>query len=355
MGPPLDPTRPLRVAIVRLTSLGDVIHALPLAAAMRRHLPNARILWLVEEREQILLQDNPVVDEVVVVPLRRWRQSLTSLAGLRQSARELRALARRLRETAIDVAIDPQGWAHKSAPLVLLTRAPVRIGFDRSHSRDAFSPLATNRHITPPPDARHIVDQNMYLLGPLGIHAVGAPEFPLPAFADAECRAAAWRQARGITPQHQMAVLLPSTRGAAKRWPAESFREIARRLLELPDVRVLVLGGSGEQSLLEAVRHGLPDDRAFTFAPDPIPDLVAMIRHAHLAIGNDTGPLHVAAVSGVPAVGLYGPTRGVRNGPYGSRCDYLQSPTGRMQDLSVDEVWNRVSLSSAGARAAPDR
>jgi ADP-heptose:LPS heptosyltransferase len=292
-----------------------------------------------------------VVDEIVLVPLRRWRASLTSAAGWRRSWAELRDVARRLRAGAIDVAIDVQGWAHKSSPLTLMTRAPVRIGFDRAHARDPISPLATNRHVTPPPQARHIVDQNLCLLEPLGITHAGPAEFPMPLFAEAHARADAWLRVQGITPAQRIVALLPSTRGEAKRWAAESFREIGRRLLVDERVRLLVLGGPGEERLLDEVARGLESGRVATWAPEPIPDLVAVIRQTHLAIGNDTGPLHVAAAHGVPALGLFGPTRGARNGPYGAHCAYRQSPTGRMADLSVDEVWEAVrSLSQMEPR-----
>jgi heptosyltransferase-3 len=141
-------------------------------------------------------------------------------------------------------------------------------------------------------------------------------------------------------------VLLPSTRRASKFWPAASFRELGRRLLSQADVRLLILGGPGEEPLLEEVRAGLPPELACTYAPAPIPDLAGVIRRSHLAIGNDTGPLHIAAAAGVPSVGLFGPTRGARNGPYGPHCGYVQSPTGQMRDISVDEVW--VKAKTAG-------
>jgi lipopolysaccharide heptosyltransferase I len=333
----------MNVTIVRLTSLGDVIHTLPMAAAIRRHQPGARISWLVEEREQIVLQNNPVVDDVVVVPLRRWRSSLTTLSGWRASSREVRELSRRLRASAIDVAIDVQGWAHKTSPLTLLTRAPVRIGFDRAHSRDGISPLATNRHVTPPPDAAHIVDQNLCLLEPLGIGRTEPAEFPFPSFADSRERADAWRRSIGLSGRDRAVVLFPSTRGEPKRWPAESFRELGRRLLDDRRVRLLVLGGPGEEALLDQVRHGLPPDRVHTWTPGPIPDLTEAIRGAQLAVGNDTGPLHIAAALDVPSFGLFGPTRGARNGPYGSHCGYVQSPTGRIVDITVDDVMRKIA------------
>lgn len=327
------------IAIVRLTSLGDVIHALPMAAAIRRHAPDARITWLVEEREQILLHDNPVVDDVVVVPLRRWRRNLTKAVGA------FRTLRRELRAARIDALLDVQGLFDRTLLARLLTGAPVRIGFARSHARDAWSPLITNRHVSPPPDVRHIVDQNLRLLQPLGIEAREPAEFPLPTFADGDARAGAWLAAQGIGPQHRLTVLLPSTRRASKFWPAASFREVGRRILSAPETRLLILGGPGEESLLEEVRADLPRERAFVWAPGPIPDLVGVLRRSHMVVGNDTGPLHFAAASGVPSIGLFGPTHGARNGPYGPHCGYVQSPTGRMTDISVDDVWKTVVAS----------
>jgi lipopolysaccharide heptosyltransferase I len=337
-GTPKRPAKAAHVAIVRLTSLGDVIHTLPVAAAIRRHNPDARITWLVEEREQIILRGNPVVDEVIVVPLRRWRSQWS------EAITGIRALSRRLREEPIDVAIDVQGWAHKTSPLMLLTRAPLRIGFDRRHSRDGISPFATNRHITPPDTAPHIVDQNLCLLEPLGIGRTEAAEFPLPSFPDSRERADLWRRSLGSSDRDRLIVLFPSTRGEPKRWPAESFRELGRRLLDDPRVRLLVLGGPGEEALLEDVRRGLPPERAHTWTPGPIPDLTEAIRGAQLAVGNDTGPLHIAAALNVRSFGLFGPTQGARNGPYGAHCGYVQSPTGKIVDITVDDVMRKIAV-----------
>ncbi|HEX2444001.1 MAG TPA: glycosyltransferase family 9 protein [Vicinamibacterales bacterium] len=338
--PPPVPGR--RIGIIRLTSLGDVIHTLPVAAAIRDGDPAAKIVWFAEEREQTFLRGNPVVDEVITVPLRRWRQQLASPSGLRRTVLELRELLRRLRLDPIDVAIDVQGWPHKTSPIVRATRAPIRIGFDRRNARHPLATLFTTHQVAPPPEAGHIVEKNLALLGPIGLGRVGTPRFPLPSFADADERAAAWlaeaRFAREGGPAAQLVALLPSTRGRAKLWPASNYRELARQLLADPAVLVVILGGPGEEPLLEEVRSGLPESRAVVCAPGPIPELVGVIRRAQLAVGNDTGPLHVAAAIGVPSLGLFGPTRGARNGPYGAHCAYIQSPTGRMLDIPVHQV-----------------
>lgn len=332
------PRRGRRIAIVRLTSLGDVIHTLPVAAAIRDGDPGARIIWLAEEREQVLLHDNPVVDEVITVPLRRWRRQLTSVAGVRRAFRERRDMIAALHAREIDVALDVQGWPHKTSPLVRATRARTRIGFDRRHARHPLATWFTTHRVTPSREAVHIVDQNLALLEPLGLGPAGEARFPLPAYAEAQERADGWLRAHAMIGPSRI-VLLPSTRGRAKLWPAASYRELAQRLLAAhPDVQILILGGPGEQALLDEVCAGLPPERAVTAAPGPIPELVGLIRRAHLTIGNDTGPLHVAAASAVPALGLFGPTRGARNGPYGSHCGFIQSPTGRMADISVEDV-----------------
>ena len=325
-----------RIAIVRLTSLGDVIHTLPVAAAIRKHEPTARVIWLVEEHEQILLQNNPVVDDVLLVPLRRWRELLTSGAGWRTIRREWTALRDQLRALEIDVALDVQGWGHKTSPFVWLTRAPVRVGFEGPYARDPMSTLATTVHVTPPPSAKHVVDMNLCLLGPLGLTATEV-RFPLPSFAEADARVAAWFRDRAFRTPRLVAVL-PATRGKQKLWPAESFRELARRLLADGQTTVPLVGGPGEESRLEDVRATLPPDRTVVWSAGPVGELIHLLRRTDLVIGNDTGPLHLAAAHDVPSLGLFGPTRGERNGPYGPTGAFVQSPSGRMSDISVDEV-----------------
>jgi len=346
-----------RIAIVRFTSLGDVVHTLPVAAALRRHEPTARVIWLVEEHEQILLHGNPIVDEVLLVPLRRWREQLTSPSGFGTIRRELGAVRQRLRELRIDVAIDVQGWAHKTSPFVRMTRAPLRVGFDRRYARDPVSTLFTTVQVTPSPGTTHVVDLNLALLGPVGISTPGPVEFPLPAWPDADARTTAWLRERAIrTPR--LVALLPSTRGPQKLWPAESFNELARRLLADGDTTLLLLGGPGEEARLEQVRGTLPADRTIAWAGGTVPELTEILRRTDLVVGNDTGPLHLAAAHGVPSLGLFGPTRGARNGPYGPAGAFIQSPTGKMADIPVDEVEARardLSRASSSARAGQSR
>ncbi len=330
----------MRVAIVRLTSLGDVVHTLPVAHAIREHEPGAYVVWIAEEREQALLLGNPAVDEVIVGPTRRWRRELRTPGGGVRVLREWRALGERLRALALDVALDVQGLL-KSTIFTVLTRAPMRVGFRWPHAREPLSALFTTHRVSPPRTAVHMVEKNLSLLAPLGI-PVRDVRFPMPCFPAAEARAEALLHAHAVAAGDRLVALLPATRRAEKQWPAAAYRQLAARLAALPGVRVLVLAAPGEEAALEGVAAGVPGDGVVR-ATGPTPDFVALLRRAHVAIGNDTGPVHLAAALGVRTIGLYGPTQAAVNGPYGPRVRTVQSPSARMADIPVDAVYRAAA------------
>ena len=329
----------MRIAIVRLTSLGDVVHTLPVAAALRRHRPGDHIIWIVEEHEQVLVRDNPVVDEIVVVPLRRWLQLVKGGRPWR-AAREMRDAARRLKALGADTIIDVQGWGHKTSPIVAATHAPTRVGFARGYARDVWSTLFTTVHVTPPPAAVHVVDQNLALLGPLGINDARAT-FVLPRWPGAAARVDGWLADHHIADRSPIA-LLPSTRGPKKLWPAQSYSRLGAALAEETGLPVVFAGGPIDKRVLEAVEGAAPPKGLFTYAPDEVGELSALLGRAALVIGNDTGPLHLAAAAEVPTLGLFGPTSGARNGPYGRSSMFIQSPTRSMRDIPVEAVLEKA-------------
>src|SRR5262249_29983805 len=187
----------VKIALVKLSSLGDVVHALPVAATLRAQLPEARITWIVERREATVLAGHPALERVVTVDTRRWRRSLTP-GALVESAREVLALRRELSAAEFDVALDLQGLL-KSGVLVALTRAPLRLGFDASWCRERLSVLATNRRVRPPAAARHVVDQYLSLLDALGIDD-RVLDFRLPSDPAAEARMDEFFAQAGLKP-----------------------------------------------------------------------------------------------------------------------------------------------------------
>src|SRR5690348_11928487 len=154
-----------RIALIKLSSLGDVVHALPVAATLRAAHPGARLTWIVERREAAVLRDHPALDEVVVVDTRAWRRARRP-AAVRAALAEVVALRRRV-AARFDAAVDLQGLI-KSGVIALATGAPLRIGFRRGWGREPLGALFSNRHVTPPDAARHVVEQYLALLSPLG-------------------------------------------------------------------------------------------------------------------------------------------------------------------------------------------
>ena len=325
----------MRIAIVKLSSLGDVLHALPVAHALRSHFPRAHLAWIVEARESTVLKDQPDLDAVVPVDTRLWRRLIWRPAGAREVVRKLSRLTARLHGARFDVAIDLQGLI-KSGLLTAYTGAPVRIGFALSHCWEPLNALFTTHRIRPPHQAVHVVEQYLSLLEPLGVSAA-LPVFRLPPDPEAERRIDEFLAAEGVKPRDRLVALNPGAGHPTKRWPLDHFARLAERLHEEAGVRVLLLWGPEEEGMARAIGARMTS-RPLLAPPTTLPELSALLRRSTLMVAGDTGPLHLAAALGTPCVGLYGPTRAERNGPYGAHCRSLQSPNGMLAGIAPDEV-----------------
>jgi len=333
----------LNVGIVKLSSLGDVVHTLPVASALRRAFPRARIVWRVEAREAALLREHPALDEVIVVDTRGWRRLLRAGTCGRLAA-EVRQTRRHIRDARLDVVIDAQGLL-KSALLVRWARADVRVGFAASWSKEPLAALATNCRVDPPASAVHVVDQYRALLQPLGVSDT-SPVFHLPTSARAEARMDEVFAACALGARQGVVTLNPGAGKPAKRWPAEHFRALSRGLLER-GMRVVIAWGPGELDLARAIHAGLPPG-AILAPPTDLDDLLALLRRSALLVAGDTGPLHLAVALGIPTVAVFGPTSPDRNGPYGA-------PPGRVlraRDGRVESVVPEAALAAATAALA---
>ena len=294
---------PARVLIVRLGALGDVVHAIPVAAALRRAYPHARIDWLVSAKHREILDLVPVIDRRLVVNDRGDASGGTSLV----------AAVRELRLAHYDIAIDLQGLI-KSALLARLSGAPRVLGFSASYAREALARLFYTDVSDPgrgglydPRETRHVVDLNLGVLALVGIGAARA-EFPLETPPSAAARTIV-EQTGG-----RYALVNPGAAWPNKRWPPDRLATVAVELRERHGVTSVVLWGPGEESLAADV-VAQARGAAVLSPKTTVGDLVALARGAALMVSGDTGPTHIAAAVGTPIVGLYGPTRPVRNGP----------------------------------------
>jgi lipopolysaccharide heptosyltransferase I len=324
---------PRAIAVVKLSALGDVVHATPVVEALADAIPGARITWVVERRQAPLLRDHPRLHRVVTVDTHAWRHARTPRALL-AVARTLNGLRRELRASHFDVALDLQGLV-KSGVVVAATGARLRIGFAAGACREPLAALFTNRRVTPPSSARHVVEQCLALLQPLGVAPPQPPAFRVPTAEAAEQRVEDFFGASGLKARDRLVVLNPGAGKPVKRWPVSRFVELGRWLADERAARVLVLWGPGE----EAAARAIAEAPGAVLAPaTDIDDMVAVVRRASVVVAADTGPLHVAAAVGTPCVGLYGPTSAARNGPYGAIHRTVSAADGRMTSITAASV-----------------
>lgn len=325
-GASADPQR--RVLLVRFGSMGDIVHALPAAAALRAAHPDWRIDWLVETRWRELLENNGCLDQVIALDTLGLRKNFWSA----DSWRTLHAAPRRLEEAQYDFALDLQG-ALKSALACRFSGARKIIGFEPPWLREPAAGVFYTQRVTS--NAQHMVEANLDLAAALGA-AADVAEFPLPA-----------GDASKLPPELAAggyAVMNPGAGWRSKCWPAASFAAVSDALAAEQAMRTALNCGPGERGLCEQVQAACRAARPVIFSGD-VPALIALLRPARLMLGPDTGPLHLAAALGVPTVGLYGPTDPARNGPYGRCARALRAAgaeTSHQHDAEPDGAMQRI-------------
>lgn len=328
----------MNVLIVRLGAFGDIIHALPVAAAIRDALPHAQIDWLVAPAHQPVMDLVVGIDAIYVLPLR---------AG---DAGAWRRLIRTLRGRRYDVALDLQGLI-KSAALARLSGARRVIGFAAPHLRERVAAaLYTEAH--PARDDGHVIEKNLSLVAAIGARR-DVVRFPLRVAPSLTMD----RVRQGLRPRDDGRFAVINVGGAwpNKRPPSARLGELAARLGDRWRIPSVMVWGPGEEGAAQAAAD-LSDRWAQAAPPTSVAELAALIVSASLVVSADTGPLHLAAALGRPTVGIYGPTSPVRNGPWGAgdtvvsrfaecHCHYQRrctAPSWCLADVAVGDLMHAV-------------
>lgn len=372
-----------RVLFIRLSALGDVIHSLPAAAAIKSR-PGIKLVWVVEEPFAELLHNNSVADEVIVFPKKALVTGLSGFGTWSPSATRFKAFIDDLKSRDFDAAIDLQGL-FKSGVIAFFSGAPLRVGF--SEARELSSLMLTDKLNVPGyfSHEKHVVDHNVALAEFLLIKLTGtgggfsaSKTFPLPAPAASaveRIRALIHGEASpgersatppevsgkappaessmgspvvadtadttgtGMTPDKGAGIranietlsagsiettiaLIPGTTWPSKVWPSDRWVRAAIELVDLHDVRIVLLGGKTEgdtnQYIYDSILKERPDAKVRNLTgKTSLVDLIAVFGMVSVVVGVDTGPLHLAAATGKPKViGVYGSTPHKRNGPY---------------------------------------
>jgi lipopolysaccharide heptosyltransferase II len=315
-----------RILLIQPSRIGDIVFSLPTLSALRRTYPRARVTWLVDDRCRDLVEGHPDLDEVLVVPFKALEEALKKGTG-RGVAQTLRRLKRELRSRSFDLSIDLHGLA-KSALLVWMAGARFRIGSANTTGMKEGSGYFS-REIAPRPDDRHTVERNLSVIDFLGGPA-GEVRFRLTNSETAQRQVREILSSAGRREEDRLVVVHPGAGWLSRRWPADRFAEVINTLGMTPNLRLAVIGGAAGGS-----EEGRLFEQLFSLIRAPVIDLVnrlslkqliALLGETALFIGNEAGPMHLAAALDRPVVAIIGPTRPELTGPFNRRARIVRKP-----------------------------
>jgi ADP-heptose:LPS heptosyltransferase len=325
-----------RIALIKPSALGDIVHALPVLTALRRRFPCAHLTWVVNRTYEPLLRDHPHLDAVLSFERHPFR------GGWRRGCQRLIDFWRRLRQARFDLAIDLQGLL-RTGVIALASGARRRIGLTSAREGAAWccTDLVDDRT-----GCQHAVDRYWRVIEALG--GGGRKEFIVPIQPEAR----AWCQTVVTRYPRPWLAASVGARWATKRWPPAHFGELLRRATESFGGAVFFVGAADEADLAEQAGRTLACPWVNLAGRTALPQLAALLDAADVVLANDSGPLHLAAALGKPVLAPYTCTVVDRHGPYGQEsrgvattvacagsylraCDRLDC----MNDLTPDRLW----------------
>lgn len=286
----------MRILIVKLSSLGDLFHALPAVHNLKMET-QATIDWVTHTDYVGMVQCFDAVDRVIGFPRHAF-------------LRNARTFWKALRCEHYDLVIDMQGLA-KSAMVTLMARGQKRIGpsFQREGARLAYHAIAGRKN-----KARHAVDENLDIIRHLGL-PLQPPVFPITVPS----------ASTDVVP-HPNIVICPVSRWQTKNWPSNRFADVAQRLIDLNQASITLIGAPGDRDVCENVTHQIKGNVRNLAGTTTLVEMASILAGADLLISNDSGPVHMAAALGTRTLVIFGPTRAERTGPYGQGHTVITSP-----------------------------
>lgn len=311
-----------RFLVVRLGSMGDIVHTLPAAAALNDSFPFAKVDWLVDRKWSALLEGSPDLNDVIAIDTRKFIDVL-NIRG-------------RLGSGDYSSVIDFQSL-YKSALLARLAGRKEILGFDWNYARESAASLLYTRKIHP--TGAHKIEHNLALAGATGAKT-GTARFAIPNSREAEEWVDDGLAKHGL---QEFLVISPGGGWRSKCWPAVRYGELHAEISKRTGLRAIVNFGPGEEAIAgEVVRaSGNPAPIALQMS---IPQLIALLRRAKLVIAADSGPLHLAAALGTRVLGLYGPTDPARTGPWGAQTRVLRKATPEETTYKRGESYSAAML-----------
>lgn len=298
------------ILIIRMSAIGDVIHALPVARALKKADPSIRITWIVERLAYDLLTNNPDIDELILF---RRKEFTSSLSGF---ARNIPPFTRFLQSKQFDLSLDLQGL-FKSAVIAKMANAPKRLGYCDMRELSWL----VSKPVCGPHQNENIVERYLDVVRHLGVE-VDEPEWVINVTDEERSNAAAALERAGVDVEKPYIVMAPATSWQSKCWPVESYATLVNLLEEEYGWPIVIIGAANDTLLAQQIAQ---------LSQGPVHDLTGQLTLKELAyveqqgevfIGGDTGPMHLASAVGAPVVAIFGPTDPRKYGPYG-KCSVV--------------------------------
>ncbi|HTK38313.1 MAG TPA: lipopolysaccharide heptosyltransferase I [Pyrinomonadaceae bacterium] len=294
----------MKILIVKLGAIGDIVHTLPVLAAIRHEMPKSEISWAVEKRSAEILRGNEVIDNLIEVDTRSIRGKAAT-----EILPEIASQLKELRKFKFDIALDLQGLL-KSGMIAKLSGARRRWGFSKTALREPASRIFLTKTVDIPPQT-HVIRKNLMLAAEALKIPVPDENFEFPIFASEEHRA----EADEIIEKtgSEFAILNPAGGWVTKLWHAEKFGQLADRIYEKYGMISAIATGPNEETLAETVRKNSRSGKLVLAQPS-LKGFYELAKRSKIYVGGDTGPTHIAVAAGARVVGLFGPTEWWRNG-----------------------------------------
>ncbi|SCM83610.1 Lipopolysaccharide heptosyltransferase II [uncultured Sporomusa sp.] len=309
------------ILIVKLSAIGDCIHALPVASALKACYPQARITWVVEKPAYDLLTNNPNIDEIIIFD----KAQCKTLGGFFSY---VPGFVNILRKHRFDLALDLQGL-FKSAAITYLSGASQRLVYCNARE---FSDKISKK-ICGPNSNGHVIDRYLDVVRAIGCH-ITEPEFTINITEKEVTLVQAIAKQAGLDIAHPYVVLIPGTNWPNKCWPPGHFAQLAEKLFEQHIVPVFV-GTNADKTAMDEIIANMTIPPVDLTGKTTLKQLAYIFKNAKTVVAGDTGPMHLAAAVNTPVIALFGPTDPQRNGPYGKGHITL------MTDHTCQGCWQR--------------
>jgi len=343
-----------KILILRLSAVGDVIRTLPAVMALREYFPSSYIAWVVEEPSKTLLESQPEIDQVILLPRKRWTEGMKSIGKVWKTFKEMGQLTRELRKQKFDFVLDFHGII-KSGMISFLSGSPKRIGYDRKSSREGNF-LFSNIKVKLPREKISRYQRNFALLKGLGLKVN-----------DFHARLSIPQRDKdyvesffiGLNPPFRRPSIAihagTNPKAAFKRWMPGHYAQLADRLIRELDATVIFTWGPGELESVEAIRKEMREQSVLGPETESLTQLGELFKHCDLYLGGDTGPMHIASLVGIPVVVIYGPTDPVLHEPLGRHkkvikdvgCNPCRNRSCKdlkcLKSITVDDVFKATS------------